>query len=234
MRQEPNNRDYYNNLAVTEARKLVAKIRADNDFPNAPQSGADLRVMPVYEEEYENKPVSSLFKFAKEITQVSIEGVAQEYNHLAAYYIEYAIENVDHPETSISRRIVVSKQNYCWARFYLCKELMHCFVHDTGEQRENSCTNTLDGLSTLIEELLLRSSGCGTQTLVDEAAYYGALEFMMPDDTLPILAAVYKTLADTMPGQLDQVYGVIAHLIRVPELFVKYKLGKYIKGLETY
>lgn len=228
----PNNREYYNNLAVTEARKLISKIREANNFPNVPQSGADLRVMPVYEEEYENQPVYSLFKFARKITEVSIEGVAQDYNHLAAYYIEYSTSNADASEDSgVTRRIVVSRQNYCWARFYLCKELMHCFVHDTGEQRESSCTNTLDELSTLIEELLIRSSGCGAQTLVDEAAYYGALEFMMPDDTLPILAEVYKVLSKTMPGQLDQVYGVIAHLMRVPELFVKYKLDKYIKAL---
>lgn len=230
MTQEKSQQHYYVQLAISEARKLTKAIREKNNFPLIFSSGKDLRVMPVYEDEYEGTPLHSLFEFAKDITPVSIKRVAQSNDHLDAYYMNFSLgEDNGLSETGTTREIVVAKHNYCWTRFYLCKELIHCFVYDTGEERGSSLTNTSDGLSQLIQELLIPTQNNSCQTLVDFAAYFGAWEYMMPDDTLPLLEKIYRELSKQANIGPELAYREIAKFIRVPELLVESKLDTFMR-----
>lgn len=231
MTQQKDQQHYYNQLAISEAKKLIKAVREKNNFPLIFSSGKDLRVMPVYEEEYEGTSLHSLFELAKDMTPVSIKRVAQTNEYLDAYYMNFSLgEDNGLSETGTRREIVVAQHNYCWTRFYLCKELMHCFVYDTGEERASSLTNTSDALSQLIQGLLIPSQNNSCQTLVDFAAYFGAWEYMMPDDTMPLLAKVYEELAKKPNIGPELAYREIAKFIRVPELLVESKLDTFIRN----
>lgn len=233
MTKKQDQEHYYIDLAVSEAKKLVRVIREKNNFPVFLSTGSDLRAMPVYEDKYEDNGVVSLFEFAKEMTPVSITRVAQDNDYLDAYYMNFSVgEDNALSETGTERQIVVARHNYCWTRFYLCKELIHCFVYDTGEERSSSLTNTSDRLSQLIQEMLIPTQNNSCQTLVDFAAYFGAWEFMMPEDTLPLLAKAYDELAKQEGVGQELAYRELAKFIRVPELLVKSKLDQFMRTVD--
>lgn len=209
--------DYYLDLAATEGKKLANTIRGRNYYIIAPRNNTDLCVMPVFEEN-----VVSLYSHTKEIVDTELRYVASPTTFIDAYILHFKKDGK-------SKNIVTlaAKSNYCWARYYICKELMHSYFYDTQEVVDNAMTDSFPMLQTLIEEILLRgyegpSAKC--QTYADVAAYWAAVEYLIPSDTLPLLNAIFdrfSTLDD------ESGYTAIARRLRAPEFLVKFRIDSY-------
>lgn len=221
---------YFYEQARNTAANLVAAIRRKNQFPVNIKSGRDLRVMPVYENLLDAQRNFSLLEFANEFSPVLVERIPQENTHLDAYYLFFHRPSENGEPISLRRRIAVARHNYCWTRFYVCKELFHCFMFENGEKANaDTLTNTDLALEALIQELVIQS-GADTnspQTLVDRAAYVGAWDYIMPDDYLPVLVKAFESHSTTWGAKL--AYEYLALRIRVPELLLKAKLDSVMR-----
>lgn len=181
--------------------------------------GKDLRPIPVYEEDSEK----SLLSLANELGPTTIRFLAPQ-NFLQAYCKRYRHGRKLHND------IAILTPNYCWARFYAAKELMHCMLEDDGI----AATNTLDLVKDLIESLAIGSilhlhEDCKPQTIVDEVAWVGAYLYVIPDGWVPALAKLHSELSDAFPDDAHNHYRHIAQIIRVPEVVLKHRLRHHRK-----
>lgn len=197
---------HFKEIAKT-AKFLQEKILKENGMPLSPKSGSEIKSIPVFEpDQY------SLLEFTRTISKTEIFWPETESTFLPAYITKYRIQLED------SSRIVVTEyENYCQARLLAAKELMHCHIIDNGL----SLTNTLTEVNELLDNLALGGS-LSNQAFVDQMAWWGASEFLVPESWLPILTKIFNDIKTTLP-QHDPVLHV-AQLLRVPVGLIKFKL----------
>jgi len=201
---------YYIEHAITLARKLSIQVRTLNKIPIDPTSGDSFKLLPVYEPGY-----ISLLDVTQKICETKIICVDSEPKYVDAYWKKYNVNGV------ISSTVILTDQdNYCFTRFFACKELMHNYLHETG-----SSTKTNSELRNLIINLVRGGDGISdsAQTIVDNAAYYGALEYLMPKDTIPLAKAIFENLVSDS-GE-EEAYKAIAFSLRIPLALVEYRFA---------
>lgn len=201
-----NHVDYYVELVTKAARDVQKIVCENNNISLNPRTGADLCPIPVYEDDKYN-----LLSHANSIGAAELLFPSKNYDFLPAYYKKYK----DGDKESIT--IVVSTDNYCEARFFAAKELMHCYIHDNGM----SATNSVEKINVLIENLSanLRTN---VETIADEVAWFGASCYLVPDEWIPILISIRDRIALESPN--DNAYLHIAQLLRAPEIVVRIRL----------
>jgi hypothetical protein len=151
---------FYLNQCRQSTAGVLGKVFGANGIPLVPTSPAQLQPIPVYEENF----AACLLTFANKRGTTSVKWpLVAESKHLQAYVKRYK----DPTDGRVRNEIVVNTQNYCWARFYVTKELMHCVTDEDGYP----ATNTFELVNDLIESLI--SGGivdAKPQTIVDEIA----------------------------------------------------------------
>lgn len=198
--------DYYIVQAIKTARDLSKQVRIANKKIIDPKIGEQLHAIPVYEPD-----CISLLSKTQEICETEIVCVNDTTKFLSGYWKKYEDKSV----------VTIPQHNYCWTRYIVCKEIMHNYLHDT-----HSCTDSSGDLRGLI----LRLVNIGIQDdsspsfVVDIAAYYGALEYLMPLDTMPLIQAAYEEVLRHTNDE-SKAYNTIAHLLRVPLSLVEFRLS---------
>ncbi len=194
---------------------MLEKIAEANGFALHPQSAGELRPVPVYEED----AAKSLLTVANNFRPTTIKWPAiGDFEYLQAYFKRYR----DPQTRRVRNEVVINASNYCWARFYAAKELMHCLTDDDGYP----ASNTIELVNDLIADLA--AGGMGSlaelrpQTIVDEVAWIGACEYLVPTAWLPMLGKLHQQLEDRFPQ--ENAYLHIAQIIRAPELILRQRL----------
>lgn len=204
--QEVNTFAYYMKLAKDTGYNLSLDVRNKNGIKISPQSGKDLAPIPVYEEDQ-----VSLHSITRDSCETDILVVDKEPIYIDAYWKRYPEKN----------SVILTDHNYCWARFFSCKELMHCYLYDTGEE-----AITLSSLHKLILELAADSSLTpehpSRPRIIDEVAYYGALEYLLPKDVMPLICVCIEKLTETMSK--DEAILMMSISMRVPKNALEFRL----------
>lgn len=201
--------DYHITQAIAEARKLSKDIRQANSVPLDPKHGKLLAPMPVFEG---TQPMS-LLKKTNELCDTKIICVNQPAVYVNGYWKRYERDG-----KLFSVVTIPQSHNYCWARFIICKELMHNYSYNTG----NSTTEIADLINLMMN--LMTNWTQGPQSIADTVAYYGALEYLMPLDTMPLIRAVHLQIFSEVKDQ-GKTNNIIAHLLRVPLQMVEFRLS---------
>ncbi|HZF85797.1 MAG TPA: hypothetical protein VE084_19950 [Burkholderiaceae bacterium] len=190
----------------------LKNVCAPNNIPLEPTSPSQLRAIPVYEDGY----AATLYSTANERARTTISWPAvAEFNYLQAYVKKYR------KDERVWNEVVVNATNYCWARFYAAKELMHCVTDDDGY----AASDSIELVNDLIESLV---SGSGAlvhpkpQTIVDEIAWLGATEYLVPGTWVPQIERLHREMSEKMPDVNAHLH--IAQLLRVPELVLRHRL----------
>jgi len=204
---------HYFNVVRENAREMLGLVLARVGLPLVPTSVAELRPIPVFEDE-----ASSLLQLVNQRIPTRMlwpQVPADEF--VPAYFKRYRDAN-----RKPYNEIVVTSDNYCHARFFAAKELMHCSIDDD----QYPVTNSLPLLNNLLTELAAGPSNflaCAPQTMVDQVAWIGAASFTMPDTWLPLLKQLHQDMCRSgMPDEL--AYRYVAQLIRVPQVILKHRL----------
>lgn len=204
--QETNMFAYYMKQARDTGYNLSLQVRERNEIQINPKVGKDLFLMPVFEENQ-----VSLHSITREICETEIMVVDKEPMYVDAYWKRYLEKNT----------VILTDHNYCWSRFYACKELMHCYLYDTGQE-----ALTLSSLHKLILELTADSTLTpehpSRPRIVDEVAYYGALAYLLPNDVMPLLSACIEKLSEEMSK--DDAILMTAISMRVPKIALEFRL----------
>lgn len=209
--------DYYRGEAIKQAKNINIKIREENDIVLSPDLGSKLIDMPVYEP-INNTLKTTLHSFTNRLIPTTIINVSQKPLYIDAFFRLFKHEGKDRAE------IVLTDQNPCWTRFFATKEMMHCYLYDCGENKNT--TNSTTELKSLIMSII-NETGSHADTpdsVVDDAAYYGAVEYLIPTDTIPLIKAVYNTLIAN-PNTSEKAYLFLATKIRVPESILEFRLN---------
>ena len=116
-------------------------------------------------------------------------------------------------------KITVSKHNECWTRYLVCKELSQRFLYSP----DNS-TKTVSDVKVLLGHLanaMPYEMGSNVQVDADFAAYYAAIEFLVPSDIVPRLHGMRERLV--VSGEVNPNFR-IAEYLKAPEVIVEYRL----------
>jgi len=222
MNQKTNEQQvqFYLKLAIENARGVQKKICAANSISLNPTSFGDLRPIPVYESEFEHNLLATANSFKPTVIRWA---TASQYEYLPAYYKR----KKDNGRINIE--IVVATENYCEARFFAAKELMHCFF----DEEHHAPTSSLDMVNELIETLAINNAGWDVkpQTLVDQVAWWGALEYLIPNEWIPMLLRLHDEICQKEPESASKAHFHLAQLIRVPEAMLRTKLRHVPKAI---
>jgi len=201
--------DYYVKHAISTARNLSIEVRTHNKAPINPKNGGHFQMLPVYETE-----TYSLLKKTQEICGTTVTCVNTPPEFVDAYWKRFEIDGQP------SSELTVTDQNYCRTRYFVCKELMHHYLQDT-----DSATTSNTALRTLIVNLVKGSSGMmeNASSIVDNAAYYGALEYLLPNDTMPLAQKLFSDFSEKEGA--DKAYAIIAYKLRIPLSLVEYRFA---------
>lgn len=198
----------YHIAEITRTAKTLQKIILDkNQMQLSPTRGGQIKPVPVFESDQ-----YSLLEFTKTITDAELIWPETESTFLPAYIIKYRKE-----DSNSARIVVTANENYCEARLLAAKELMHCHITDNGL----STTKTLPEVNELLDSLALGVS-LDNQTMVDQIAWWGASEFLVPETWIPLLKQIFDDIKTKLP-QVDPILHV-AQLLRVPVGLVRFKL----------
>lgn len=204
--------DFYLKMVRGNTEGMVSKISEANGIALAPSKPSDFKPLPVYED---GSAMSLLTQANSRFVKTTIEWPAADFPYLQAYWKRYKDDR-----GVIRNEIVVLTDNYCWARFYAAKELMHCLIDDDGY----SAAGTFELVNDLLESLsVVGRAPVDFQkpaTIVDEMAWLGAAEYLVPTAWLPRLAQLSEELA----AKYANPYLHIAQLIRAPELVIRWRL----------
>lgn len=203
---------FYTRLIRETAIGIQKKVFEGLEIALSPKSGKELRPVPVYEDEK-----YSLLLTANIRSPTTLRWATnQSFAYLPAYY-----KKLRGDDGRLRNEIVVVTNNYCDARFFAAKELMHCFIDDDGYE----ATNTIELVNDLMESLAVGSANIRNprnQTIIDEVAWIGAVEYLIPETWIPLMAKIFEAVsAVTTPAN---AYLHIAQVIRVPELIVRWRL----------
>lgn len=204
---------HYLKLICRTARGIQKKVCEANHISLEPRSAREIKPIPVYEHSER-----SLLSTADLMCQTEIKwALKTPYNFVPAYFKRYK----DPHTHKVRNEIIVRAENYCMARFFAAKELMHCFLDDDGYPATNSVALAQD----LIDELVLggnvftRSS---PQTAVDEIAWYGASQYLIPQEWIPLLTAVKQAILASDPTANADLH--LAQMVRVPETVLRHRM----------
>lgn len=193
---------------------LLGNVLEANSLPLVARRGGELASIPVYEE---NAP-ASLLSLANIRAVTTVEWPATpKLEYLQAYYTRYRGEN-----GRMRNRIVVLATNYCWARFYAAKELIHCFTDEDNFPASNSIELVNDLIESLATGGFSRLPDCRPQTVVDEAAWYGAMLYLVPTNWIPAIQRLQQELEEEFNDGNSYLH--IAQILRVPELVLRHRL----------
>jgi hypothetical protein len=184
------------NTAETQ-KKHICK---SNEISLCPKDIRDIRPIPVYETD---GYTSNLEQTANDLFKTEIQfSTDPHYDYVPAYFKNFKDKKI----------ITVVASRYCEARFFAAKELMHCFVFD-----EDSATNTVAKTNALIDDLShpFETKENSAQALVDDLAWVGAAEFLIPEEWVLILKNAINDLCNQGVSKTEaNLY--VAMLIRVP------------------
>ncbi|KAF3977831.1 MAG: hypothetical protein HFP77_04925 [Methylococcales symbiont of Iophon sp. n. MRB-2018] len=115
--------------------------------------------------------------------------------------------------------IYVTSNNFCWKRFYICKELSQMLIYE-----EENATNTVEDVEELLPHLINNlSSESNAKISADLAAYFPAIEFLLPHSIVPDLLRLQKKGFSN---------NLIAKKMLVPESIVDFRLS--IAGCDLF
>lgn len=209
---------FYFKLALETAHGLQKAVLEANGMALEPKSAKDLRPVPVYEDT-EKCSLLTQANIGRKVTTIEWPHT-QGFEYLPAYYKRMKLNG------KIVNKVVVNVTNYCEARFFAAKELMHCFIDDDGV----AACNSIALVNELMENLTVNWNGIETmskQRIVDEVAYLGAIEYLIPPQWVPLLTRVKDHITASDPSL--NAYLHIAQLIRVPENVLRIRLRAYQK-----
>ncbi|MEY2659222.1 MAG: hypothetical protein RLZZ123_394 [Pseudomonadota bacterium] len=202
---------YYREQIETTVRRLQAIVLEKNGLPEQPTHAAQIRHLPVYEDDLGY----SLLDHTREIMQVEIA-----WSPIAAEGLFAYIKRYDEDGNHQARIVVAKTDNYCEARYFVAKEIMHCHQTDTGA----SATNSYADLQQLMQSLVANVAGDSPQALVDQLAHWGAMNFFIPEGWIPLLKKIQAELSsDPNSGEKANLH--VATLLRCPEWVVDLKLS---------
>lgn len=114
-------------------------------------------------------------------------------------------------EGRIVRKILLSKSNTCWTRFYLCKELSQALIY----KEENTVVKSED-ISNVLLGLINNTNSRSPQDEAEEAPIYAAIEFLIPSSAIKSLLSLKNSGISNKK---------IAQKMLVPEKIVDYRLS---------
>jgi hypothetical protein len=203
-------REFYIKQCHEHMEGALKAVCPANGISLDPQEAKDLRAIPVYEGD------TCLLSLAngRRVTTITWPDVKTQY--LEAYWKKYKLAS-----GQVQQDIVVNASNYCYARFYAAKELMHCLVDDDGYP----ASDTIELVNDLIASLASGGHmvpGAKPQTMVDEIAYYGAILYMVPDAWMPMIQKLHAAIAMEFPSVNATLH--VAQILRVPEIVLDVRL----------
>lgn len=202
--------EYYIKLAISTARNISRVVRQSNGQQIEPKKGDDLQPISVFE-----PMTASFLTKTQEVCETQLVCVHSNSEFVNGYWRRYVVG-----ERSFSK-ITIPLHNYCWARYIVCKELMHNYLHDTGSTTDQSAE-----LRDLILKLMRGwvDEKDEAPLIAEIAAYYGAIEYLMPLDVMPLVRAIFRKVFDETQDE-SKAYSTIAHLLRIPLSLVEYRLS---------
>lgn len=211
-------KSFYTNLMRDTARGALASVCQVNGISLEPKLASELKPIPVYE--CGGVARDSLLKLANErcLTDI-LWPTSSQFEFVQAYWKRYKVDRRPRNE------IVITASNYCWARFYAAKELMHCFIDDDGYPASNTISLVNDLIDSLATHGYGRFEDCKPQTIIDELAWYGACEYLVPASWLPAMSMLQQKMTEEFPTASTYLH--IARLIRAPEPLVRHRLARY-------
>jgi Zn-dependent peptidase ImmA (M78 family) len=205
---------HYTKLICETAAGVQKVVCEKNGISLTPTSGAQICPIPVYEQDAKFTLLENA-NIRRTATTIIHWATNTNYTYLPAYIKKYKRDGKRYNE------IIITTNNYCEARFFAAKELMHCFVDDDGHH----ATNSIEAVNELIESLSIGLSSLSEatpQTIVDEIAWLGAAEYLVPNSWIPLLASMYQQLVSLDPPV--NAYLHLAQKIRVPENVLRARL----------
>jgi hypothetical protein len=214
MNQEvtPEIEKFYLELIRDTSQGIQKKVCEANEISLEPTSASQLCPIPVYEE---NSKLNLLTSANIRRTTTIQWATNQNFTYLPAYFKKFKRDG------RTCNEVVVIADNYCIARFFAAKELMHCFLDDDGY----AATNSIALVNELIESLAVGTSNIQNpprQTIVDEIAWLGAAEYLVPSSWVPLLIKTRDNISEQLPK--SNAYKHLAQLIRVPETVLRNRL----------
>jgi hypothetical protein len=193
---------------------LLGKVIEANNLPDVPTTGSQLALVPVYEEGFKE----SLLSLANVKATTTLQWPSTpQLDYLQAYYRRFRGEN-----NRMRNEIVVVASNYCWARFYATKELIHCFTDEDGYPASGSVELVNDLIESLAMGGFARQPNCKPQTVVDEMAWYGATLYLVPTKWIPAIRRLQEQLEAEFKDGNSFLH--LAQILRVPELVLRHRL----------
>lgn len=214
MKKQNDHLEFYTKLFRETAEGIQKIVCERNNISLAPQSASELRSIPVYEDDAN----FSLLANAQIQCPTEIRWATNHaYEYLPAYFKRYRLD-----DGSRRNEIVVTAGNYCVARFFAAKELMHCFIDDDGYPQTNSIPLVHDLIEDLTVGIKSLNSYSNPQTIVDELAWVGASLYLIPDGWIPLLNRALIAISEKEPNANSFLH--VAQLIRVPEIVLRARL----------
>lgn len=194
-----NNFDTYFNSLIPQVRGMTAKLKAlDNIYHTT------INPISVYGEIQinlqQNHNLVQLFK-SKFNIEINIVCINKE-SFIKAFIISFGSK----------KNIYITKNNTCWTRFLVCKELSQILIYN-----KNNLTQTLLDIENLLSHLINNMHDKNNpQVSADYVAYFAAIEFLMPSNIIDDLLALKKQGFSN---------NQIAKKMLVPEKIVDYRLS---------
>lgn len=166
--------DMYFTSAVKQARGLTTELKAlDSSYHSNINPISIFGELPVNSQQNHHLVELFITKFDEEIKVTCIDDDS---------YVKAFVQLKTKNNTN-TREIYLTKNNTCWSRFYLCKELSQSLIYT----EENSTAN-LEDMQALFSHLLNKIvDKKNPQISADYVAYLVAMEFLLPTAIIPKL-----------------------------------------------
>lgn len=216
--------------AIRNAIYLSGILRERNNIAEMITNAKQLKPIPIHDQK------ENFHKLSQEINgiPIHISIAAYKADSVDGYWKLYANKSIvstrdgedihkllDDADLQMAHIILSEQPSYCWERYIACKELMHCYLHSP-----DTATHSLPMVKSLLITHI-NSSGQNNinemQSMVDHAAYYGAIEMMMPRFYMPILIHIFQELSQKYGESV--AYERIARKLRIPLKLVEYRIA---------
>lgn len=213
---EPNTEviHFYKRQAEERVREVHNLVLPANGLTLAPNSGADLRPVPVYDGE------NSLLTFSQGRGGTEIIFAQTSSPSLKAYFTRYRVDGA----RGFRQRVVVNQANLCWTRYWAAKELFHCNTDNDGF----GDTSAFDEVNELIGNLAMGKVFVNPATIIDQMALYAAAMYLVPVQWVPMILKVREYLQANYPKVNANL--ALAQTLRVPELVLQTSVTRFGKS----
>ncbi|ORU89598.1 MAG: hypothetical protein A6F71_01125 [Cycloclasticus sp. symbiont of Poecilosclerida sp. M] len=203
--------------AINQSKKLISLLRAECSEYYAGETSFVMPT-PIFDSVNSGKPANLISIMQKhcdiDITATIIDASSDK-------ILAYCLRNND------SHKVYVIRQNPCWTRYYIAKELSHLLVFSN-----KNTTSTLEGLDDLLSGLINKGESLAVNA--ENIAYFAAIEMLIPSDIVPKLLNARGVLEDIVDDNSDGPNLRIAKKLLVPERIVEYRLDYADKFKEWY